>query len=776
MFNKKLVLFLPILFAVYNCTAQSCTFSIKGNVFDEVSETSLPYVNVFIQEIAKGTNTDEEGNFVLDNICEGEYHLLFSHIGCEEKKVHLDLTKDTFLNIVLSHNSLSLETVVINGKKENLTNHPNLSVNRQTIEDNTNQNLSGLLENETGVHLIKNGSGISKPVVHGLFGNRLTILNNGIAQSGQQWGNDHSPEIDPFAADKIIVLKGASAIEYGGSNLGSVILTEPKQIEREPHLHGQINYVFETNGRGHSLNTRLEKYSPALAWRINGTLKNYGDRKTAAYFLNNTGIREANFAVQLEKSWKEHLFFNFYASTFNTKLGILRGSHIGNITDLEQALTNEVPFFTETNFSYNIDAPKQEVSHHLIKSQLKYFINNNQRIELVIAGQLNDREEFDVRRSGRTDIPALSLSQYTFNSSLSYANSFGDNWNFKFGNQTIITDNTNNPETGILPLIPDYISWKSGLFSTLSKKNNHSDFNIGLRYDYEHQNVLIISNSLPREIIRFNNQFHNVSGLLAAKFEVSKTQSISWNTGFAMRNPGINELYSNGLHQGVSGIEEGDINLKTEDAIKNTLEYKWLPNADFSLSALLYHQRFKNYIFLNPQEEFRLTIRGAFPVFKYEQTDANIYGLDIATQFTIKHTIFAMLKYSYLKGVDTKNNIPLVFMPPNSFFGSIVYRIKQPIKFSQNIKLEESEIELTNRLVFMQNNLLREQDFIPAPPTYNLVGLKISSNINFSKYKIRCFLKADNLFNIQYRDYLNRQRYFADDMGLSVTMGVNFKF
>ncbi len=776
MFNKKLVLFLPILFAVYNCTAQSCTFSIKGNVFDEVSETSLPYVNVFIQEIAKGTNTDEEGNFVLDNICEGEYHLLFSHIGCEEKKVHLDLTKDTFLNIVLSHNSLSLETVVINGKKENLTNHPNLSVNRQTIEDNTNQNLSGLLENETGVHLIKNGSGISKPVVHGLFGNRLTILNNGIAQSGQQWGNDHSPEIDPFAADKIIVLKGASAIEYGGSNLGSVILTEPKQIEREPHLHGQINYVFETNGRGHSLNTRLEKYSPALAWRINGTLKNYGDRKTAAYFLNNTGIREANFAVQLEKSWKEHLFFNFYASTFNTKLGILRGSHIGNITDLEQALTNEVPFFTETNFSYNIDAPKQEVSHHLIKSQLKYFINNNQRIELVIAGQLNDREEFDVRRSGRTDIPALSLSQYTFNSSLSYANSFGDKWNFKFGNQTIITDNTNNPETGILPLIPDYISWKSGLFSTLSKKNNHSDFNIGLRYDYEHQNVLTISNSLPREIIRFNNQFHNVSGLLAAKFEVSKTQSISWNTGFAMRNPGINELYSNGLHQGVSGIEEGDINLKTEDAIKNTLEYKWLPNADFSLSALLYHQRFKNYIFLNPQEEFRLTIRGAFPVFKYEQTDANIYGLDIATQFTIKHTIFAMLKYSYLKGVDTKNNIPLVFMPPNSFFGSIVYRVKQPIKFSQNIKLEESEIELTNRLVFMQNNLLREQDFIPAPPTYNLVGLKISSNINFSKYKIRCFLKADNLFNIQYRDYLNRQRYFADDMGLSVTMGVNFKF
>ncbi len=775
MYNKHFLFFL-FLFAVCQSNAQSCTFSIKGNVFDEVSETPLPYVNVFIQEMAKGTNTDEEGNFVLEHICKGEYHLIFSHIGCAEKKIHLDLERDTVINMVLSHTSTSLGTVVIEGKKENLTNHPNLSVNRQTIEDNTNQNLSGLLENETGVHLLKNGSGIAKPIVHGLFGNRLTILNNGIAQSGQQWGNDHSPEIDPFAADKIIVLKGANAVEYGGGNLGSIILVEPKPIEREPHLHGQVNYVFETNGRGHSINTRLEKYSPALAWRINGTLKKYGDRRTAAYFLNNTGIEEANLAVQLEKSWRERVFFNFYASTFNTTLGVLRGSHIGNLTDLEQALVNETPFFTEPEFSYAIDSPKQHVSHHLVKSQLKYFIDDHQIVEFVVAGQLNNRKEFDVRRSGRTDIPALSLAQYTFDSSLKYTNNFGHHWNFKLGTQNIVTDNTNNPETGILPLIPDYISWKSGLFSTLSKEYDKTHFNIGLRYDYEYQNVATISNSVPREIVRFTNQFHNISGLFAAKFNITNTQSISLNTGYAMRNPAINELYSSGLHQGVSGIEEGDVNLVTEAALKNTLEYKWLPNTDFSISALFYHQHFNNYIFLNPQEEFRLTIRGAFPVFNYEQTDANIYGLDISTQFTIKNKIFALLRYSYLKGEDIKNNIPLVFMPPNSFFGSIVYRVKNPVTFSHNIKIEETEIELNNRLVFEQKNILATQDFLPPPPTYNLTGVKISTNFIFSKYKIRGFFKADNVFNIRYRDYLNRQRYFADDIGLSMTLGVNFKF
>ncbi|MFT5385530.1 MAG: iron complex outermembrane receptor protein [Saprospiraceae bacterium] len=776
MFSKKIVLFIAFIFVSFKFNAQSCNLTIKGSVFDEAPKTPLSYVNIFIQELAQGTTSDDKGNFLFDNICPGEYHLIFSHIGCEGEKIHLDLTSDTTITILLSHTPTSLGVVLIKGKKDEFNNQPNLSVNRQAIEDNSNQNLSSLLENEAGVHLLKNGSGISKPVVHGLYGNRLIILNNGIVQSGQQWGNDHSPEIDPFAADKITVLKGTSAIEYGGGNLGSVILVEPKRIEREPHLHGQVNYAFETNGRGHSLNTRFEKYAPSVAWRINGTLKKYGDKKTANYFLNNTGIKEVSFAIQLEKSWKDKLFLDFYGSTFNTQLGILRGAHIGNLSDLEEALTNDVPFFTEPDFSYEVDAPKQNVSHHLAKGKAKYFLKNNQIIEFIIAGQINNRKEFDVRRSGRSDIPALSLSQYAFNSELKYTGNLGENWKLKTGNQNIATDNTNNPETGILPLIPDYFSWKSGLFITLSKRMNKTDFNFGIRYDYEHQNVLTISRSLPREIIKFENQYHNISSLLAAKVDISKTQSISWNTGYAMRNPAINELYSNGLHQGVSGIEEGDINLVTEKALKNTLEYKWTPNGNFSFNTLLYHQHFKNYIFLNPQDEIRLTIRGAFPIFRYEQTDASIYGLDISTQFTIGHSLFGLLKYSYLRGDDTKNNRPLVFMPPNSFFGSLIYRAKKPIKLFKNITMEESEIEINYRLVLKQNNILPEQDFVSPPPTYNLFGLKISTNIISSNYKIRCFVKADNLLNVGYRDYLNRQRYFADDIGLSITFGVNYKF
>ncbi len=774
--NKISYIAILVLLGQINLWAQDCAHTIEGTIIDAVSRTPLEFVNIYVQEMSAGTITDQQGNFKIEQVCSGEFHLNISHIGCEAIKMRIDILRDTTLTIELAHMPHALNTIVVEGLTSESINQASESVNRQTIEDNTNKNLGGLLEGQTGVHLIKNGTGIAKPVVQGLFGNRLTILNNGIVQSGQQWGNDHSPEIDPYAADKVIVLKGASNIEYGGVTLGSAVLVEPKPIEKEDHLHGQVNYSYETNGRGHNINTRLEQFSPIVAWRVNGTLKKYGDRRTPNYFLNNTGLEEANFSIQLEKSWSKRIFFNFYASTFNTIIGVLRGSHIGNLTDLEQALDRDIPFFTEPDFNYGIENPRQDVSHHLAKTQVKYFIDDHQVLDLVIAGQINDRKEFDVRRGDRDNRPALSLLQTSFHADLKYTKEFQEHWILKLGTQSIGTENDNVPGTGILPLVPDYRSWRTGAFGTLVFNEHRYQINLGARYDYEYQNVPTISRTLPREIVRFENNFHTFSALIAASFNVSSTQTIHLNSGFAMRPPGINELYSFGLHQGVSGIEEGDVNLQIERAFKNTIEYKWVPSSNFSINALAYHQHFKNYIYLDPQDEFRLTIRGAFPVFRYTQTDANIYGLDVSAQATISNSILGTIKYSYIRGHNISQDIPLIFIPPNSLNTRLIYRVKPFTQLGSKLKLEETEFAIESRFVFAQDDILEEQDFVAPPDQYHLLGLKFSTNIITPHNKIRFFVKADNVFDVEYRDYLNRQRYFADDLGRSITTGISFKF
>jgi len=90
--------------------------------------------------------------------------------------------------------------------------------------------------------------------------------------------------------------------------------------------------------------------------------------------------------------------------------------------------------------------------------------------------------------------------------------------------------------------------------------------------------------------------------------------------------------------------------------------------------------------------------------------------------------------------------------------------------------LEDLELEWNANYVFNQDNILPDQDFVAPPEAYFLMGMKLSADIVFPTTKLGFFINVDNLLNVAYRDYLNRQRYFADELGRSVTIGVNLKF
>lgn len=761
----SLILVLPVL-----TSAQNCNFAFSGFVKDVSTGNPISYANIFVKELQSGAVSDSLGFFSIEPICAGAYHVVASHIGCETQELFFNIKADTAITVFFDHNSHLLNELAIVGEGKKATTQATQSLNAESIAQNSDKNLATMLENISGVSTIKNGSGIAKPVVHGLYGNRLTILNNGIAQSGQQWGVDHSPEIDPLVANRITVVKGVGALEYQGSSLGSVVLVEPKPIDHEPHLHGATRYFFESNGLGNGLNLELQQDAKFLAWRVVGTVKKSGDNRTSNYFLRNTGSQEANVAVQLEKSWNKKWFSDLYYSVFNAEFGVLRGAHIGNLTDLEEALEREVPFFTEDNFSAAIGAPYQRVNHHLLKFHTKYSINDKQWFDLTYAGQYNLRKEFDVRRSGRSELPALSLRQLSNFVEGKYRNNLPRNWELKSGIQLNWVDNTNLPETGILPLIPDYIANENGVFAILSKDFEKTGIEVGGRYDVETRTVLAISSSLPREIIRYENEFHNLSLMGGVTRKLGNSWKVAYNIGYAARNPEVNELYSAGLHQGVSGIEEGDASLSKERSVKNTLSIKGDVKHRWFFEGLAYFQQIDDYIFLNPQDEIRLTIRGAFPVFQYEQTDARLMGFDVATTYNATERLNITAKYSYLHGSDVTNSLPLVYMPSNNLYATLNYQIPQLGKF-QNVGFQAS-----SRFVAEQKHLLPSQDFVAPPESYYLLGLKVSAEKQLRKLRVNMFVRAENVLNETYRDYLNRQRYFADDLGFNMIVGANVSF
>ena len=229
------------------------------------------------------------------------------------------------------------------------------------------------------------------------------------------------------------------------------------------------------------------------------------------------------------------------------------------------------------------------------------------------------------------------------------------------------------------------------------------------------------------------------------------------------------------MHQGVSSIEIGNQDLKQEQSTKSTLEYTFAPNTRFSFSVLGYYHHFFNYIHLVPTSETQLTIRGAYPVFEYQQTQAFIAGIDFLSSFTISNSLYTQFRFNYVYGQNTSLDIPLVFIQPPSISLNLTYRLKHSIQVS-SVRFDDIELGVTNKYVFEQTRLYDFQDLIGAPKGYYLLGLQGSTNINIDEFTLRFFIRVENVLNLKYRDYLDRLRYYADNMGINATIGLRFTF
>ncbi len=750
--------------------AQNCDFNLRGQVFDRATFEPLDFATVSLLETTKGAVADSAGLFVIQGICAGEYHLRVEHLGCAPGKYFIDFRSDTFLTIYLDHHTELLREIVVSGKPDGYTDtYTQQVITSATIKEHAGETLSDIAELVSGVRSLRNGSGISKPVIHGLFGNRIAIVNNGLLQAGQQWGADHAPEIDPNSANLITVVKGSDAIEYGAQAIGGAVIIESGPIVRDPHLHGTIGYAFDFNGLGHTLYSRISKSHHKLDWRWTGTLNKEGDHTTPDYYLTNTGKFEGNTSLQLVYRPNEVTQHQLYYSLFTTSLGIFAGSHISNLTDLEQAIGKEKPFIKRDSFSYSIESPKQQVVHNLFKYSGKTFFRDGIHLEWLYGLQSNHRKEFDIRRGNRSHIPALDLQLWSHVAEAKYYNQHG-RFKYKSGIQAKWTDNTNDFDTGILPLIPDYTEGLAAIFFHGKFPFGKFLFEGGSRYDFQFTNVYVITKTLPREIIKREHLDHDIAVSAGLLWNLSPRLETRFNSVIAKRSPEVNELYSDGLHQGIAGIEEGNWMLEAETSLKSIFTQSIIFPEAFHFELTAHTNFIQQYIYLKAEDELRLTIRGAFPVFTYRQDDAWIRGIDVSVISDFSHTIEWSSKFSFIKGNILENKIPLSLIPPFYFISAVSWSFHD-YKIFKGTKLK-IEGEYTAR-----QNDWDESGELLAPPAANFLfaagletGLQLNDNI------VHIGIYSDNILNVKYRNYLNRLRYFSDEQGRSIRINIRYEF
>lgn len=256
---KIILPFLSLFMFCINVTAQTGTISgtIKNN-----QNQPLENVNVLIASTSKGSKTNSEGTFTLNNIENGTYTLQISHVGYATKEIIVSHDKvSTIGTIILQENNQSLEEIVLNGKANKYRREESTVVSKMPLKDIENPqvyntipsellkeqvvtNFNDAIKNATGVTRLwestgRNGDGAEYYSMRG-FAVQPTMT-NGLPSLT-------NTTIDPINVDNIEVIKGPSGTLFGSSVIsygGLINVITKKPYEK---FGGEISYINGTYG------------------------------------------------------------------------------------------------------------------------------------------------------------------------------------------------------------------------------------------------------------------------------------------------------------------------------------------------------------------------------------------------------------------------------------------------------------------------------------------------------------------------------------------------
>ena len=662
------------------------------------------------------------------------------------------------------------EIVVTGVRQQASINSVSNKIDESLIDRSMGKSLASILEHVSGVSSIQTGTTVAKPVINGMYGNRILIVNNGARQTGQQWGVDHAPEIDQNSSGSIEVIKGAESVRYGSEALGGIIVMNQKALPYgQTALSGHLRTLYGNNGKRYSVVAQAEgtmPFSKNLAWRLQGTYANSGDQSTAKYVLNNTGYREHDFSASLGYKLNA-LKLEGYYSMYNLKLGVLNSAQLGSEDLLKERIALGQPAEVYP-YSRHINYPFQQIVHHTAIGKVYFDAGKYGNFFWQTAFQADDRQENRIRRMNLSYIPAVSMYLTSFQNQLKWNLAY-NKWNTEAGATYLHIRNRNQTGTGVVPLIPNYTEYDLGIYAIQKYRNGNWTAEAGIRFD--NQETRASGYDYTGKLYGGHHVFSNFSYNLGTSYRFNEQLKLTSNLGLAWRAPHVHELYSNGNELGSGMFVMGDSTMHSEQSTKwvTSLSYRSV-FAEVRVDAYL--QWINGYIYDEPLKGRYVTvISGSYPLFQYKQTGAFFRGID----FDVRLRPIQHVEYHLLSGLiwanekQTGNYLP--YIPSARFDHDITW---------EDIRVGKGNawLQLKHRLVLKQTRFNPANDLIDfTPPTYNLFGLEAGIDWPLGeRNKLRMLLAADNLFNKEYKEYTNRSRYYAHDMGRDIRFSIGWFF
>jgi len=761
--------------------------SIQGKILDEFNEP-LPDAIIRINE--HSTQTNEQGNFLLDNLPEGTFNLTVSSEQMLIYQKEITLPTSDFLTIILPSDSEELEEMVIHATHAKTYNET--VVNNQNIIDNYAGSLASSLKNVAGVQSSDIGSGSSKPIIRGLGLNRVAVSENGIKQEGQQWGADHGLDIDALQTEKVEIIKGVGAIAYGGDAIGGVIQIKNDSIPAKEGfsgsaiLHGQtVNEAF-----GLAASSAYKKKNHFLKAKF--SIQDYADFKIPTNQIRylNTNIpvdnnRLKNTAGKDLSAYLQGGFFNDHfknilsLSFVGSKIGFFPGAHgIPSIDNARQ----------DGDFR-NIDFPFQKANHIKIVNQSEWK-NDNYTWTLNVGLQHNHRQEwseFHTHYSNQpkpANNPDLELDfqlttadiqgKVAIEQGLYHETEIGLQHNYQV-----------NRVGGYNFLLPEYDRSNFGVFAQHhwditqnwqvdgGWRLDYTQMDISayfddILFDYFTQRGLDNAADLAQRSTAIDQSYFQQNFALGTRYRFSDDWSARATFSTNFRTPTAIELAANGVHHGAFRHEKGNPNLNPEKGFSAETGISFDKNG-WTIDWNPYVYYFQNYIYLKPSGKFS-PLPHAGQIYTYDQSKALLYGFEFVAKKQFNNWL-VQGTFEYLNNrqiVNGKMDYPLPFTPPINAYGMVEYTFKDLKSF------KNTTVQASFRWTNDQTQIARNEEITSG---YTTFGLFLKTQIKLKNFRPDVQLRVDNLFDTKYYNHASFYRAVEiPELGRNIQLIIKIPF
>ena len=775
---KQLLLYLfASIFLIAPSTA-SGSVTLQGKVTDKATGEGLPGVEIYFPDLKKGTTTDIDGIYTIENLPVTKALIQVSFIGYKLIAETIDLATTTTKDFMLEEAVMELNEVVVTGLSKSAekrrTPTPITTISTAELRALNASNIIDAIASRPGIDQVTTGPGISKPVIRGLGFNRVVVVNDGIRQEGQQWGDEHGIEIDEYGVNRVEILKGPASLAFGSDAMAGVINFLPAPTLPKGKISGSVLANYQTNAG-------LIGGSADLAGNINDYIWDvrYSGKESHAYqnaydgYVFNSGFKENNLSgiLGVIKSWG---YSNIHFSVYDMTPGIVEGerdSASGKfIKPVAIGGEEGEAIATEDDFrSYTPQVPFQKIHHYKAVSNSSFVLGNGS-LKTILGWQQNRRQEYGEILT--PDEYGLYFFLNTVNYDVRYNLPELNKWNISVGANGMYQKSQNK---GTEFLIPDYHLFDFGIFALARKSFEKLDVSGGLRFDtrQEKADALYLDAFGERtdhpdgdSFLQFSDidaQFQGFSGSIGATYQFSEQVFAKLNLSKGFRTPNIAEISANGVHEGTVNYIIGVPTLKAESSWQ--WDFALGVNSHYITAELdLFSNKINNYIYL---EKLSRSMGGdsltdGYATYKYTSGDAHLYGGELSIDVHPAPIDWLHFEngFSWVRAVqadqpDSTRNLP--FTPSPKLTSELKANVK---KIGKNLVNGFFMIGVDN--YFRQDHFYSAYGTETATPGYTLLNVGLGADfVSNNRTLFSLFINANNLTDVAYQNHLSRLKYEA---------------